>query len=132
MDDAALLPDFDPARHSQGGARRHELRRLDLERYHRRLCHSRIFVCDSPYHLVRRRLVLADLSIARPHLGWLVAVSVVGKDSRLFLAHHAAYRIHGAGRLRHHALLTKNSFLEELRKQYVLTARAKGCSERQV
>jgi microcin C transport system permease protein len=29
-------------------------------------------------------------------------------------------------------LLTKNSFLEELRKQYVLTARAKGCSERQV
>ena len=29
-------------------------------------------------------------------------------------------------------LFTKNSFLEELRKQYVLTARAKGCSERQV
>src|ERR1700760_91182 len=29
-------------------------------------------------------------------------------------------------------LLTKNSFLEELRKQYVLTARAKGCSEGQV
>jgi microcin C transport system permease protein len=29
-------------------------------------------------------------------------------------------------------LLTKNSFLDELRKQYVLTARAKGCSERQV
>src|ERR1700726_1291016 len=28
-------------------------------------------------------------------------------------------------------LLTKNSFLEELRKQYVMTARAKGCSERQ-
>jgi microcin C transport system permease protein len=29
-------------------------------------------------------------------------------------------------------LLTKNSFLEELRKQYVLTARAKGCTEPQV
>ena len=29
-------------------------------------------------------------------------------------------------------LLTKNSFLEELRKQYVLTARAKGCTTRQV
>jgi microcin C transport system permease protein len=29
-------------------------------------------------------------------------------------------------------LLTKNCFLEELRKQYVLTARAKGCSERTV
>lgn len=29
-------------------------------------------------------------------------------------------------------LLTKNSFLEEIRKQYVLTARAKGLSEQQV
>ena len=30
------------------------------------------------------------------------------------------------------AVLTKNSFLEEIRKQYVLTARAKGLSEKQV
>jgi microcin C transport system permease protein len=29
-------------------------------------------------------------------------------------------------------MLTKNSFLEEIRKQYVLTARAKGLSEQQV
>src|SRR5215470_12095080 len=29
-------------------------------------------------------------------------------------------------------LLTKNSFLDEIRKQYVLTARAKGCTETQV
>ena len=29
-------------------------------------------------------------------------------------------------------LLTKNSFLDEIRKQYVLTARAKGNNERQV
>ena len=29
-------------------------------------------------------------------------------------------------------LLTKNSFLEELHKQYVLTAHAGSCSERQV
>ena len=29
-------------------------------------------------------------------------------------------------------LLTKNSFLDEIRKQYVLTARAKGCGEYQV
>src|SRR5438445_4826801 len=29
-------------------------------------------------------------------------------------------------------LLTKNSFLDEIRKQYVMTSRAKGCSERQV
>ena len=30
------------------------------------------------------------------------------------------------------AMLTRNSFLEEIRKQYVLTARAKGLGERQV
>ncbi|MBA2675016.1 ABC transporter permease subunit [Ramlibacter sp.] len=30
------------------------------------------------------------------------------------------------------AMLTKNAFLEEIRKQYVLTARAKGLAERQV
>jgi microcin C transport system permease protein len=29
-------------------------------------------------------------------------------------------------------LLTKNSFLDEIRKQYVVTARAKGLTERQV
>jgi microcin C transport system permease protein len=29
-------------------------------------------------------------------------------------------------------LLTRNSFLDEIRKQYVMTARAKGLSERQV
>ncbi len=29
-------------------------------------------------------------------------------------------------------LLTKNSFLDEIRKQYVLTARAKGCAQNQV
>jgi len=29
-------------------------------------------------------------------------------------------------------MLTKNSFLDEIRKQYVLTARAKGCADRQV
>src|ERR1700755_2094929 len=29
-------------------------------------------------------------------------------------------------------LLTKNSFLDEIRKQYVMTARAKGCTETQV
>jgi microcin C transport system permease protein len=30
------------------------------------------------------------------------------------------------------SLLTKNSFLDEIRKQYVLTARAKGCADTQV
>ena len=38
----------------------------------------------------------------------------------------------GLGSFATMTLLTKNSFLDEIRKQYVLTARAKGCAERQV
>jgi microcin C transport system permease protein len=38
----------------------------------------------------------------------------------------------GVGAFATTTLLTKNSFLDEIRKQYVLTARAKGCSERRV
>jgi microcin C transport system permease protein len=36
----------------------------------------------------------------------------------------------GIGAFATMTLFTKNSFLDEIRKQYVLTARAKGCSER--
>jgi microcin C transport system permease protein len=38
----------------------------------------------------------------------------------------------GVGAFATMTLLTKNSFLDEIRKQYVLTARAKGCTSRQV
>ncbi|HEY6258813.1 MAG TPA: microcin C ABC transporter permease YejB [Xanthobacteraceae bacterium] len=38
----------------------------------------------------------------------------------------------GLGAFATMTLLTKNSFLDEIRKQYVLTARAKGCTDRQV
>jgi microcin C transport system permease protein len=38
----------------------------------------------------------------------------------------------GLGAFATMTLLTKNSFLDEIRKQYVLTARAKGCGQRQV
>jgi microcin C transport system permease protein len=38
----------------------------------------------------------------------------------------------GIGAFATMTLLTKNSFLDEIRKQYVMTARAKGLSERQV
>jgi len=38
----------------------------------------------------------------------------------------------GLGAFATMTLLTKNSFLDEIRKQYVLTARAKGCGENQV
>src|SRR3954463_11258467 len=38
----------------------------------------------------------------------------------------------GLGAFATMTLLTKNSFLDEIRKQYVLTARATGCTERQM
>ena len=38
----------------------------------------------------------------------------------------------GLGAFATMTLLTKNSFLDEVRKQYVLTARAKGCAEGRV
>jgi microcin C transport system permease protein len=38
----------------------------------------------------------------------------------------------GLGAFATMTLLTKNSFLDEIRKQYVLTAKAKGCTETQV
>src|SRR3954471_3072215 len=38
----------------------------------------------------------------------------------------------GLGAFATMTLLTKNSFLDEIRKQYVMTARAKGCNQRQV
>ena len=57
---------------------------------------------------------------------------MVAEDPRLFLASGAAGRLDGVGAFATTTLLTKNSFLEELRKQYVLTARAKGCTEWQV
>jgi microcin C transport system permease protein len=38
----------------------------------------------------------------------------------------------GLGAFATMTLLTKNSFLDEIRKQYVLTARAKGCTDAQV
>ena len=56
---------------------------------------------------------------------------LVGKVAGLSLAHRAAD--HGAGDRRRSprlTMLTKNSFLEEINKQYVLTARAKGLTER--
>ena len=58
LDDAAELSDLDPARHPQGGARRLAIRRVDLRRHYRRLCHPWISVRDSTHHSVRRRLVL--------------------------------------------------------------------------
>ena len=71
---------------------------------------------------------------ARPDFGRLGAISRgTGRSSIISGIITLPLISMGAGRLRHHdAVLTKNSFLDEIRKQYVMTARAKGCSEWQV
>ena len=75
-----------------------EVRHLDLGGDHRRLCDPGLPVRDPADHPVRRRLVLQHLPAARPDLRRLVAISLVLEDPRLFLAHHAAADLDGAGR----------------------------------
>src|SRR5258705_590879 len=62
----------------------------------------------------------------------LAQLSVPGKVADYFW--HLVLPIFsmGLGAFATMTLLTKNSFLDEIRKQYVLTARAKGCTSRQV
>ena len=85
-------------------------------------------------HPVRRRLVLADFPAARPHLRRMVAIlRWLAEDPRLSSGTSRCRSMRmGLAAFATMTFLTKNSFLEEIRKQYVLTARAKGCSERQV
>ena len=71
VDDAALLRHLDSARHSQGGARRLALRRMDEYGDRDRLCHSRLPRRRVPDRAARRRLVRADLPVARAGLGEL-------------------------------------------------------------
>jgi len=53
---------------------------------------------------------------ARPHFRRLGAISMVLEDHRLFLAHHAAADLMALGAFATMTLLTKNSFLDEIRK----------------
>ena len=47
LDDAVQLPDLDPARHPQGGARRLAVRYVDVRHHHHRLRHPGVPVRDS-------------------------------------------------------------------------------------
>ena len=101
LDDAALLPDLDPARDPKGGARRVEFRRLDVRRHHRRLCGAGLPLRDLPHRVLRRRQLLRLVPAARADLRQLGAALLAGADRRLFLAPGAAARGDGARRLRH-------------------------------
>ena len=133
VDDAAVLFHLDPARHRQGGARRHQVRHLDERRRHRRLRHPRVPVRRAPHRAVCRWLLLRLVPSKGPHIGELGGSELAGAHRRLFLASCPAVDGLGAfGAFATTTLLTKNSFLDEIRKQYVMTARAKGLTERQV
>ena len=102
------------------------------ERGHRRLRDAGLSVRPAADHCVRRRLALdwfplrglvsdncAELPWWQKILDyfWHITLPIISMAISAFATM---------------TLLTKNSFLDEIRKQYVLTARAKGCTRRQV
>ena len=101
LDDVDLLRDLDPARHPQGGPGRLALRHRDVGGRHLRLRDPELPVRGAADRAVLRRLVLADLSPARPHLRQFRRARLAAQDSRLPLAHHAAGDGAGARLLRH-------------------------------
>ena len=105
---------------------------LDIETDYRRLCDSGVPVRHPVAGAVRRWLLhedfplrglvspdFADLPAWRQVLDyfWHIALPVLASTISAFATL---------------TLLTKNSFLDEIRKQYVLTARAKGLTERRI
>ena len=101
VDDVHLLCDLDPARHPQGGQGRLALRHRDLGHRHLRLRDPELPVRGAADRAVLRRLVLADLSAARPHLRQFRRPRLAAQDPRLSLAHHAAGDGAGARLVRH-------------------------------
>ena len=101
VDDAAVLRDLDTAWHSQGGARRHALRHMDVGGRHRRLRHSKLPVRGSSRRPVCGRVILADFPAARTDVGQLERAVVRRESRRLFLAHRAAGHRHDDRRFRH-------------------------------
>jgi microcin C transport system permease protein len=101
-------------------------------RHHRRLRHSGFLFAILLMVLFAGGSFWADFPAARPVEDNWDSFRWPQQDQGLSLAHHPAGDCDGARRLRHPRFLTKNSFLDEIRKQYVQTARAKGLTERQV
>ncbi len=94
-----------------------------------RLCDSRLPVRDPADHPVRRRLVPQLVPAARADLRRLGAIPWYWKIIDYFWHITLPLIAMALGAFATMTLLTKNSFLDEIRKQYVMTARAKGCSE---
>ncbi len=116
----------------QGGAPRQRLRPVEQRAGGDRLCGARLPLRHRPDRAVRRRQL--------PGLVPLRGLASEGAERLGPLARFADYLWHLAlpvgslvvGGFASLTLLTKNSFLDEISRQYVATARAKGLSERRV
>ncbi len=126
------LSDLDPARHHEGGARRLALRRGELDRRCDRQRHPGLPVRRAAAGAVRRRQLRAVVPAARPDSDNWETLSWPARIGDYFwhlVLPITAMVIGGFATL---TMLTKNSFLDQINQQYVLTARAKGLSERRV
>ena len=131
--DAARLPDLDPARHPQGDPRRLALRHRDERPRSSSPTPSRpsssrsCCSCSSPAAATGGIFPLRGLTSDN----W-AELSLIGKVLD-YLWHITLPVIASTiGAFATMTLLTKNSFLDEIKKQYVITARAKGLTERRV
>ena len=90
-----------------------------------RLRHPELPVRDPSGRVVLRRFVLADISAARSRLGYL---RLAWPARMLDYLWHITLPVTALvlGSFATSTLLTKNSFLEEIKKSYVQTARMKG------
>ena len=132
VDDADHLSDLHPARHRQGGARRHALRCLD---------HAVIIVGNAiPGFLFA--ILLIVLFAGGSYFQWFPLRGLVSDNWAIssWPARILDYFWHMAlplpamviGSFASLTMLTKNSFLDQINQQYVVTARAKGLTERRV
>ncbi len=132
LDDAADLSDLDSARHPQGDGRRLALRRWT----------SSVIIVGYAIPGFLFAILLIILFAGGSFFDWFPLRGLVSENwSQLpwwqkipdYFWHLTLPIMSMAlSAFATMTLLTKNSFLEEIRKQYVLTARAKGCTSNQV
>ncbi len=131
LDHAHHLSHLDPARYQESHPRRNTIRHMDERRDHYRLCGAGV--------PVRLFMIVCYL-----HAGSMSTSRRIDRDGRETCAvapqgwkmlWHVILPAAWPANIAQFAttsLLTKNSFLDEIKKQYVMTARAKGLSENQV
>ena len=98
-------------------------------RHHRRLCGAGLSVRRPPDGAVRRRQLAVDFSVARLRQRQLGLALLADAHRRLFLAIALPITAFVIS-VRHPDDADQNCFFDEINKQYVLTARAKGLTER--